>query len=229
MKLFELKDAYSGNDEATRMHLLESEEAGPVEVADIIRNFPSQHKKALQKLWGGPRLVYHGMPFFDEIYDKIGPVLEAAQKRVEVELSIQLDERLVQAINPKADWDEFEFSSKVADGQEVYMGYDLKADSLYVGIDAWIDEEDFNSEWDKQFKRNMKEEFESDEPSHQKLFNAVHKQYQKLGFQGVLFKLNKVGRSFKAVEVMTNEKGFYQGTYKSGEFKSLGLVDLRLD
>lgn len=234
MKLFELKEAYLGNDEDTRMHLLEAslantKETGPLEVADIIKNFPNRHKKFLSKVWGGPRLVYHGMPFFDEIYDKVDAALQKAMERVEVDISIPLDERFVLAINPKSQWFEFEYSCRVDDMQEVYMGYDPQADTLYVGVDGWINEEDFNEEWDKQFKRNMREDFELDEPTHRKLFDVAFKKYQKLGFQGVLFKLTLSGKNFKATEVMSNGNGFYQGTYKSGEFKSLGLVDLRLD
>ena len=52
MKLSELKEAYLGNDEDARMHLLEAEEAtGPFEVADIVKNFPNRHKKFLSKIW----------------------------------------------------------------------------------------------------------------------------------------------------------------------------------
>jgi hypothetical protein len=234
MKLFELKEAYLGNDEDTRMHLLEeslanTKETGPLEVADIVKNFPNRHKKFLSKIWGGPRLVYHGMPFFDEIYDKLDAVIEKAQKRVEIEIEIPLEEKLVDAISKDMGWDDFEYIAKVDDSQEVYMGYSPKEDCLYVGIDAWLDEEEFNEAWDKQFKRNMHQEFEYDEPSHSKLFSDAFKKYQKLGFQGVLFKLTLSGKNFKATEVMSNGNGFYQGTYKSGEFKSLGLVDLRLD
>ena len=230
MKLSELKEAYLGNDEDTRMHLLEAEEAtGPVEVADIVKNFPSQHKKALSKLWGGPRLVYHGMPFFDEIYDKLDAIIEKAQKRVEIEMEIDLDENLVDAIVKDAGWDTFEYMAKVEDSQEVYMGYSPKEDCLYVGIDAWLDEEEFNEAWDKQFKRNLHQEFEYEEPAHEKLFSSTHKKYQKLGFQGVLFKMTMSGKNFKASEVMSNGNGFYQGIYRTGGFKSLGLVDLRLD
>lgn len=227
MKLNEIKDITPNED--AKLALLESADAAPIEVADVIKNFPSQHKKALQKLWGGPRLVYHGMKFFDEIYDQIDDVLTKAMETVEVDISIPLDERFVHAINPKSQWLDFEYSCRVDDMQEVYMGYDPKSDSLYVGIDGWINEEDFNEEWDKQFKRTMREDFEHDEPAHNKLFADAYKKYQKLGFQGVLFKLNKRGRSFKASEVMSNDKGFYQGTYKSPDFKELGLVDLRLD
>lgn len=48
--------------------LLRLKEAGtvPVELRSVIASFPKHHQKALSQLWGGQRLVWHGMRFFDD-------------------------------------------------------------------------------------------------------------------------------------------------------------------
>ena len=59
--------------------ILESD--APVEIHDLVKNFPTTHKKALQKLWGGKRLVYKDKTLFD--HEDIGPAYRGAIKAAE--------------------------------------------------------------------------------------------------------------------------------------------------
>jgi hypothetical protein len=210
---------------------------GPVEVKDIVTNFPIKATKAIQALWGKDRLEYHGMKFFDgkefgEAYDAIhNAVDEHLDEGFEVEESIPLDSDLVDAIDKKSRWNDFEFSMKIEkhDYQEVYLGYNPKNDHLVYGVDAWFNEDDFNEQWDKEFKENFGIDFEMDEETHHKLFMSVFEQYKKLSFTGIMFDLVLHGKEFKVVDSDYAANGFYQGLYKTQHFKSHGLVDLRLD
>lgn len=210
---------------------------GPVEVKDIVTNFPTKATKAIHALWGKDRLEYHGMKFFDgkefgEAYDAIhNAVDEHLDEGFEVQETISLDSDLVDAIDKKAHWDEFEFDMKIekSEQQEVYIGYNPKNDHLVYGADAWLNEEEFNEEWDKAFKDNFGIDFDFDEETHHKLFMSVHEQYKKLGFVGILFELALHGKEFRVVNSDYYSNGFYQGLYKTQHFKSRGLVDIRLD
>lgn len=210
---------------------------GPVEVKDIVTNFPTKAAKAIRALWGKDRLEYHGMKFFDgkefgEAYEGIiSAVEEHIKEGFEIHETIQLDEDLVDAIDKKSRWDEFELDMKLEEGdyQEVYLGYNPKNDHLAYGIDAWMNEDEFNTAWDKAFKDNFGINFEYDEPTHEALFSSAHKQFKKLSFVGVLFDLALHGKEFRVIDSDQSADGFYQGLYGKQHFKSRGLVDIRLD
>lgn len=203
------------------------EGTGPVEVKDIVagRN-PKFAKQYLSKLWGKDnRLVFNGKPFFgagDTVYDDIQSALKQALEdhTVEVNLPVQGTDEL--------DMDTFRFDAKVNDHQEVYLGYDSKRDALFVGVDAWISDEEFNDAWDEEFEKATGQEFDHGDPEHAAVFDSAWKAYQKMGFYGILIELT--GDPIDNGDIVEERSGgFYAGIHRSASFKTFGLVDLRLD
>ena len=204
----------------------EDDGKGLIEVATVVKDRkPEFAKKYLRALWGKPRLAYHGMPFFgsgDTAYDHINDAVETAVKNgLEVEMSIPVEG------TDDLDMDELNYQATISDQQEVYLGYDPKDDTLYVGVDAWLREEDFNEAWDREFENATGQAFDDEDDEHQKVFQSAWKEYRDSGFVGILFKLSK--DLDDADDVITMPGGFYAGIYRGRELKGMGLIDLRLD
>lgn len=206
----------------------EAAPAGPIELKDLIKYFPSTYAKAIQKMWGKDRLVYKGMKFFDngslgEAYDKANDAVEQAMKdegfTAPVSLAIPDGEDLSMT--------HFEYEAHVDDSQEVYLGYASESDKLYLGVDAWLNENDFNEEWDKQFKKETGQTYNEDNEDHSALFHDAWKKYSNMGGYGILFELDDDLTS--AEPVIMSQGGFYRGVRADPQFKRYGLVDVRLD
>ena len=209
------------------------------EIRDVLAAFssPARQKAALNALWGKDRLEYNGMKFFSG--NNLGPAYkkaeaaaeEAIKQGTEVRVSIPLPGNLVDAIDPDAHWDDLEYEATIADKQEVYVGYSPKNDQLYIGYDIWLDENDFNDAWDREFENAFGERFDDEDEDHQALFDAAWKQYRDYG-HGILFELND-DLTDANVALSSDEVGrpgmFYQSIHNSSPFKNLGLVDIRLD
>lgn len=225
MKLSEIVTRFVAEDE-DGPKVGEDDGKGLVEVATIVKDRkPEIAKKYLRAMWGKPRLAYNGMPFFgsgDTAYEKIDAAVESAVKNgLEVEMSIPVEG------TDDLDMDELNYQASIADTQEVYLGYDPKDNTLYVGVDAWLREEDFNEAWDREFENATGEAFDDENDEHQKVFNSAWKEYRDSGFVGILFKLSN--DLDDAEDVITMPGGFYAAIYRGSELKRMGLIDLRLD
>jgi hypothetical protein len=201
--------------------ILESD--APVEIHDLVKNFPTTHKKALQKLWGGKRLVYKGKTLFD--HDDFGPAYRGAIKAAEkvskrgLHLSFSFRDAVI------------EKDVDISEMQEVYLGYDESEDKLYIGFDAWLDDQAIEEAFDDLYRKSEGEEFDvdSNEP---KFVDAWREFRNKEGksLRGLLFGLDSTdGEHFTADLVYDKVGGFYRGIYRSPFFKSMKLIDLRLD
>lgn len=206
-----------------------------VELANLVKHFPSNYKKAIEKLWGGPRLTYHGIPFFGDSDSIYGDLLDKALKNWADdggELHIELSN--VEYAPEDGDPVDIEVSydqpiDPMKDGQEVYMGYDANEDCLYVGLDVSASEEFFNDEWDKAFKEATGEDFDYDNKEHQKAFTAARQEMMKHG-HWMLFKLTENGGEFSAELADDGLGTFYHGDPNGyGIAKNMGFIDLRLD
>ena len=205
--------------------------AGPIELKDLIKYFPGNYAKAIQKMWGKDRLVYNGMKFFDggelgEVYDKALEAIEAWVKdednKVPMSLSIPDGDELGMV--------EFEYDAAVDDVQEVYVGYRPESDELYIGVDAWLDENDFNESWDREFKKATGQEYDEEDEQHSALFHDAWKKYTSMGGYGILFHISFSPSGVCEANVeLESQGGFYRGVRAMSPFKSLGLVDIRLD
>lgn len=220
MKLAELK-------------IFEAEQApaGPIELKDLIEYFPGNYAKAIQKMWGKDRLVYKGMKFFDkgglgEVYDKALEAIDEWYRDEDNKVNVYL---------PIPDGDnlgmtEFEYEASVESLQEVYVGYRPEGDRLYIGVDAWLDENDFNDEWDRKFKSETGKEYNEEYEDHSALFHDAWKKYTNMRGYGILFHVTFSSGGAAEVEVeLESQGGFYGGVRKMSPFKSLGLVDVRLN
>lgn len=202
---------------------------GPVEVRDIVDGrSPEMAKKYLRALWGKDRLTFQGKPFFgkgDTVYDDVHSALDAAKKLTNtdgIELTIEAPDA--------GDLEGFDFTwaARVDDQQEVYLGYEPKGDVLWVGVDAWTNEESFNQAWDEEFEKHTGEEFDMENEDHDKMFKAVHKEFLEMGFLGILYQLTGDPINSADQDVVM-PGGFYKGIYRGATFKSMNLIDLRLD
>lgn len=214
--------------------VLEADEAsetgkGPVELSDILKDHDAKYaKRFVAALWGKPRLSYHGKQFFgagdNDLYGMIDSAVKAyIDDGFEVDISIAVED-------PKdLGMDELNYKATLDDQQEVYLGYDPKSDQLFVGIDAWLREEDFNDAWDREFENETGEEYDEENEVHAAMFHSAWENYKDMGFFGVLFEMKFDGSSFDIEPVLEAEGGFYKGIYRDARFKQLGLFDLRLD
>lgn len=213
----------------------------PIELADLIKAFPNKHGKALQKLWGGKRLVWHGKRFFDD--DNVGDAYDQAEEAAKealrsgdpISINVQVDAHDMPGLQEGAQGSsEFDYTVELdpnQDIQEVYLGYDPKRDKLYIGFDAWAhDETTRDEEFDDAFKEATGEEFDIDNPDHYTVYNKMHNNMKDTGFYGLLFEITDVGGEFNAEEAMPPmEGGFYRGTYPQFKRRNPHIVDLRLD
>lgn len=215
-------------------NLFEAEVAGVnhVELEDLVKHFPNNHKKAIEKLWGGPRLTYNGVPFFAEGSgeDILGQA-EAAVKawhadggEVQVDYSNVSFEIDGQEYNVELSYKEN--IDPTEDGQEVYMGYDADQNALFQGYDVHYSEEVFNEEWDKAFEEETSMQFDYDDPQHSKAYHAAFEEF-KHGSGFIIFELTHEGDGMKADDVASGDGLFYPEGHKWA--KQQGLIDLRLD
>lgn len=219
---------------------------------DVSSNFA---KKALAKLWGGSRLMWHGQRFFAN--EELGPAYHGALKAAteyvndgytaEVEMDIDSTSQ-AKVKEPRAD-DEGEEDTEAdgpidlrfevkfsdhdgGDRQECYLGYDGKRDKLYIGFDAWTSEEDFHTAFEKAFEKATGKEFNIDKSEHEVVFSKAWKQYQSEshGHWGLLFEITDEDGSFAAEEAMPPmQGGFYKNMYQIFKRQNKDVADLRLD
>ena len=195
----------------------------PVEIHDLVKNFPNTHKKALEKLWGGKRLVFKGKTLFD--HGDFGPAyrgaIKAAEKMQKRGLELNFHFRGADAST----------DVEISEMQEVYLGYDEAQDKLFIGFDAWLDDEAIEKVFDDLYQEAEGEEFDVD--SNEPKFVDAWREFKNKegsGFWGLLFELESSdGANFTADPVHDEAGGFYRGIYRTPSFKQLKLIDLRLD
>jgi hypothetical protein len=208
----------------------------PLELKDVIAAFPKHHGKALQKLWGGKRLVWHGKRFFED--GELGAAYIEAEKAAEeyIENGYNTDANMDiggmidgEEYDDSMSWDvQFESDEK----QECYLGYDPKRDALYIGFDAWASDEEFNSAFDKAFEDMVGEEHDMDNDEHQAVYNKAWEEYKDggFGFWGLVFEITMEDGTMVAEEALPPMAGgFYKGTMKLFKQQHPNVVDLRLD
>jgi len=152
--------------------------------------------------------------------------------KIEVNLTMDLDDfEPADDDGIQVDSHDYTFETKLSEKQEVHLGYSPHGDALYVGYDAWIGEDDFNDAWDREFASATGEMFDSDNPSHDAVFQKVWKKFNDEMFFGMLFRVTERNGRWEAEEHFAPQPGgFYKGIYRGlSGFHSLDLIDLRLD
>lgn len=197
---------------------------GLVEIKDVVENFPTKARKAILALLKTERLAINGLPFLansdnDVIY-KLGDKLK--------------DEKFSTTLNFEAPYGDYNISVEyeddtidIRDSQMDYLGYDPRTNTLKAGYDIFIDESLFNEEWDKEFKNETGEEFDSDSPGHQEAFDHAWQQY--LDYRAFLIVTVKVDDNGE-IDIVDDEIGegrLYPKGYQL--MKAQGVVDVILD
>jgi hypothetical protein len=211
------------------MTLLEEK---PIELHDVIKYFPKHHGKALSKLWGGTRLMWHGDRFFGD--GDLGPAyhkaLEAAEKYMKDGYNTEVQ---MEVEGPDGDSEEMNIDVQFKDEepQECYLGYSPKYDKLYIGFDCGVSESDFNDEFDRAFEQAHGESNDIDNEKHAAIFNKVWEDYkrEKYSFWGLIFEITHDGEKYQAEEFLPPDPGgFYHKMYRHLRSMHPDIVDLRL-
>jgi hypothetical protein len=208
-----------------------------IELKDLITHFPKFHGKALEKLWGGSRLVWNGDAFFTDsqwgpAYKKSVAACEAyAKDGYNTDATISLDTGGIGESHHGGDFT-FDIEFKDADMQEVYCGYRTEDDTLFIGFDTWVSEDAFNEAWDKEFQNETGEEFDHENDQHREVFDKAWAEYQRegLGMWGVLYSITHGDDAYTAEATDAQPGGFYRGIYKKMKAdQGNEIIDLRLD
>lgn len=212
----------------------EAAEQQPVDVIDIVKNFPNKHKEALRALWGKDRLMFKGVSIFGNggIYDQLDNVIDTAFENGDIMgVAIEMEGDDYQG---RSVYMEYTDQSNPTDaGQEVYMGYSPSAGTLFVAYDTSLDEEQFNDEWDRMWARTFgaKNYYDHDDEQQYAVFNSIWKQWRDARpFQ--VFELDVTNGKLdfvREVDVNNSLVGFYSNGFNQLKAKVADLIDLRLD
>jgi len=201
------------------------QEAAPDEdktydLKEVVKYFPNTMEKAVKTLAKSGRLTFGGAQVFTKSGD-YGPALKQAIAEAEALLkdkdtTVDVRTELDGSVADIDDGGEFNDDYPVDDFQETFVGFSFKGDKLVIGFDAWLDEEIFNQDWDKHFEETFGEDFDMENPKHEKIFNKAHKEFKQTAFLGLLVEVNE---DFHAtMDDMPFTDGFHKGAAR--EFKS---------
>ena len=200
----------------------------PIDLNDLLEFFPNTYKKAVSTLAKSGRLTWGGKKVFTKDGD-YGPALEQAVADAESFLKDEKIEITLELDGAVADLDEhsdFTGEYELDEHQEVYVGFATRGEKLMIGFDVWLDEDNFNQDFDKEFETAFGEDYDGDNPDHEKIFNHTRDQFLKQSFVGVLVGVDQDGNC--DIE-HSAPGGFYKGIYNDSIFKRLNAVDFRLD
>jgi hypothetical protein len=215
----------------------------PVELKAVFDAFPKHHEKAFSKLWGGKRLVWHGERFFED--GDLGAAYKKAEEAAVAYINdgYNTDVNMEEDVSDIADMDDgdgqldLHFDVEFGDQhggerQECYLGYDPHKDKLYIGFDAWVSEDEFNSMFDSAFEEATGQSYDSDNEEHHNVFNNMWQEYQNegYGFWGLVFEITNDHGEYTAEEATPAlPGGFYKGVRKLFKSQHPNVIDLRLD
>lgn len=203
-------------------------EGKPLELKDLVKYFPNNYKRAVNTVAKAGRLTFGGMEVFEKGGNN-GPALERAIAECEqflkdkdntVDVNIDMDGTVADidehgTVTGDYPLDQFNL---------VYTGYTVRGDNLVLGFDVWLDEEIFNQDWDEQFEKTFGEEFDMEDPKHEKIFKKAHKEWQSFSFMGVML---EVDEAFSvSMDSMPLPDGFHKGLERMRS--RMGLIDFDL-
>lgn len=207
----------------------------PLELKDIIKFFPNTYQKVIRAKLASDQITYHGHQLQHEDGDgdlTFGPAydnaLAAAEEAMHENGGVTVDvEADLSDVESHGDFHNYSFETPIDEKSEVYVGYSPREDALYVGFDCWISENEFNENWDREFKEATGEDFDNDDPAHEAAFKKVWDHFKDRMMYGMLFEISEHDGQWEANEVYCMPGTFYQGVYKFGGFSHLDLIDLR--
>lgn len=205
--------------------------SGPVDIKDVANFFPTKTQKAVDALNKDTRLTYAGKNIFDELYDEL---VDAASKKIEdetAEFSVEFEGQLPNKAGNMVDAYVGDVEVEIGDSQEVYLGYYPKGDLFVMGFDAWMNEEDFWEELEKQFRRQgVSTDTDVFDEACNKIWNDIKKKSTMCSIM-VQLEVNEKGQP-KVTLVDVFMGGWYDnkfGGWMQAKDIYPGLLDIRLD
>lgn len=131
----------------------ENQEApsGPIELKDVAKYFPKNAQKAVNKMIETDRLVYDGANVMDNVYDAVHKIAKREMNRdLKGTVMINYSKEFKGKDDSVVEFDIDEVEVEISDTQDVYLGYNLKNDTFIMGFDAWLDEDDFWKEVERE-------------------------------------------------------------------------------
>lgn len=189
----------------------------PVEIKDVVENFPSQYRKAIKAFQNNGRLRFGG----DQVWTADGEYGQAINDAIKVATRLLKNEPIDVEVDFNVGGTElstsgdpsFTFDADVEEVREVWMGYDVKSDQLLIGFDVWIGDNEFNDEWDEKFEQAFEEDFDMDNEEHEKVFNRAWKEFSNNQmFYGAIVSVNTGMHADMETPEMPG--GFYRGPFK---------------
>jgi len=222
-----LEDICINEEDGKLTALADAAEQHHPDIKDVVKNFPNTYKKAIHVLLAKSRLMYNGKAIYDGSHN--GEAIEDAYAAAKEAVKGQTVEVDVDMDGSHADMDDatsYTIEAEVDDAEPVWAGYSVKNGDLYVGLDAWLNENEFNEKWDHNFERTFGEDHDLDNPAHDKIFQAAWKTWiEHQHFQGVLVRVS--GDHAEVVE--TRPGGFHKGIlhgHGSYEISSQKIIPL---
>ena len=198
----------------------------PVDLQDIVKNFPITAKKAARQLWGQERFTYKGLPFIEgenSIYSQLDSKISAfCNSRQYSGVSVTIDLRSIYL-----DAIEYEDNSDLRQyGQECYLAYSPSNDKLYVAYDSSLNEDIFIDE----FNSLMKEAgYKEDTEDYDTAYDKAWKAFSKLR-PYVVLEMVVIGKVLKIQSVVDDGlDGFYNNGRNRLKAEYTDLIELRLD
>ncbi len=208
----------------------------PLELTDLITNFPNKYKKAIADQWGKNRLSFKGLSFFGDngIYDQLDRAVAKFAEANKFD-GIEVEMESVAEYDGKTISIEYsDTSDPTKYGQECYMGYSPKKDVLISAYDTSLQEDAFNETFDDAWKSTFgrKEEFDFDNEEHEKVYNDLWDKFKNARVY-VVFEVNVVGKTVKITKQVDLpyrlDKGFYSHGISLVKLQYPDIIDLRLD
>ena len=215
-------------------YLVLQEGAPPIEISKIITLYPKdKYQAVLERLWGTVNLAWHGKRFFDG-YNEHGQAYREAEEAAEEiikdgDFKAECSMDISGTVDGSDFREELSWESEIIDSLECYLGYDVKADKLYIGFDAWASIDNFTEAFDKTFRGAVGKKFDHENEEHAAIFDDANKQYKEenLGFFGLTFQIDRNMHAVNVLPPMAN--GFYAGAYRMFKSRHPNVVDLRVD
>lgn len=190
----------------------------PIEIADVVKNFPNKKREAVIALLDKGRLHWHGKEIMQEWYPELE---EAVGAFVEDGDGYSFESSL--DVPDGEDVLEVEWENKLGkrDMQEVYLAYDALNDEMIIGYDVWTMEDDFNEGFDKAWAEDGSGDDEDG------VFAEAWELYKAQGgFYGMTFRVKPDGSVEEDIPPIAG--GFYKSVRKMID-KNENVVEIRLD
>ena len=198
--------------------------AGPVDLGDVIRYFPSKSEKAINALAKSGRLTFGGLQAFDD--GEYGQAIKQAIQTAEEYLkggnaTIDVDVHIEGTVDGRYE-DEYETTDyPIDDFEQVAVGYTL-AGNIAVGYDFFLDENIFNDDWDSQFLVVFGTRFDLENPEHREVFNKAWAKWKDTAYRSVMIEIDN---TFRQTNLQTYDGPFHDAI-RNREFRAFKQFNL---